>query len=401
MIHFDPSTRTFNLILKTSFYAFQVDETGVVVHLAHGPRPANAPSTAQVTAKATLFMSDERVSFEHQLRRDELVTFGDTTYHEVALKVAFPALPASIQPGEAAHLPIRDVLLRYAGHEIVTDARPGLSANKTSQVPGRTCEVCANPSERQTLRVFLRDPAQPFRAALCYRLTPEHDIIERWVELENTGEEIITVEACASATMHLPNGANELTSVTGLWGREFTTQREAVPMGLRILESRMAQGGHESNPFFFLNRPGQAWEETGAVWFGALELSGGWRIAVEHLPSLDVRVHAGYNPFDFELALAPGQKHITPALACGVSNEGWGGASRRLHAFARERILPAAKPNAPLRPVLYNSWEATYFNLSVAGQTELARKAAAIGVELFCLDDGWFGARRNDHAGLG
>ncbi|HQZ21343.1 MAG TPA: alpha-galactosidase [Thermoflexales bacterium] len=401
MIHFDPSTRTFNLILKTSFYAFQVDETGVVVHLAHGPRPANAPSTAQVTAKATLFMSDERVSFEHQLRRDELVTFGDTTYHEVALKVAFPSLPASIQPGEAAHLPIRDVRLRYAGHEIVTDARPGLSANKTSQVPGRTCEVCANPSERQTLRVFLRDPAQPFRAALCYRLTPEHDIIERWVELENTGEVTITVEACASATMHLPNGANELTSVTGLWGREFTTQREAVPMGLRILESRMAQGGHESSPFFFLNRPGQAWEETGAVWFGALELSGGWRIAVEHLPSLDVRVHAGYNPFDFELALAPGQKHITPALACGVSNEGWGGASRRLHAFARERILPAPKPNAPLRPVLYNSWEATYFNLSVAGQTELARKAAAIGVELFCLDDGWFGARRNDHAGLG
>jgi alpha-galactosidase len=124
-------------------------------------------------------------------------------------------------------------------------------------------------------------------------------------------------------------------------------------------------------------------------------------MAVEQLPSLDVRIHAGYNPFDFELNLAPQERHVTPALVCGCCPDGWGGASRCIHAFTRERVLPRPERDSPFRPVLYNSWEATYFNLSVAGQIELARKAAALGVELFCVDDGWFGARRHDHAGLG
>jgi alpha-galactosidase len=392
MITFNPNTRTFNINLKHSIYAFQVNEAGAVVHLAHAPRPQDAPFATQLNSAVTPFQSDDRASFEHQLRRDELVAFGDVNYHEVSLKVLFNTLPSAIQPNEAHHLPIRDVRLRYVSHEIVTDAQPGL-APPTART--------ANTSPRETLRVHLQDPMQPLRVTLCYRVTPEHDIIERWIELDNLGSTPIIIESCAFATMHVPNGANELTCTSGAWSREFTAQREVMPIGMRVLESRTVQGGHASNPFFMLNRPHQAWEDHGTVWFGALAYSGAWRIAVEHLLSLDVRAHTGYNPFDFELILAPAERHITPALVCGVSHDGWGGASRRLHAFTRERILPAPKSDMPLRPVLYNSWEATYFDLSVAGQIELARKAAALGVELFCLDDGWFGARRNDHAGLG
>ena len=114
-----------------------------------------------------------------------------------------------------------------------------------------------------------------------------------------------------------------------------------------------------------------------------------------------MRVHPGYNPFEFELVLGPGEQHVTPAVVCGVSVEGWGGASRRLHAFTRERVLPRPVEMSRFRPVLYNSWEATYLQGRHAGQTELARKAAKIGVELFCMDDGWFGARDHDRAGLG
>jgi alpha-galactosidase len=249
--------------------------------------------------------------------------------------------------------------------------------------------------------VTLQDPEQPFRVTLCYRLTPEHDILERWVELVNLGGDTITVENCAFATLHLPNGTRELTSVSGAWGREFTPTRECLPIGLRIFEGRSVQTSHVSNPFFLLNAPNQAWEETGVVYFGALAYSGAWRIAIEQLQTLDVRVHAGYNPFDFELKLAPNETHATPAIVCGVSGEGWGGASRRLHRFSRERVLPSPQRDLPQRPVLYNSWEATYFALSTESQIDLARRAASIGVELFCVDDGWFGARRNDFAGLG
>jgi alpha-galactosidase len=392
MIHFNPETKTFNLLLKSSYYAFQADAENCLVHLGWGPRPERTGEAFLLTGKSGYETSDVE-AFEQQTRRDELITFGDVSYHEVSLKVNFSTLPQTLNPGEAPHLPIRDVRLRYAGHEIVTTAQPGLTPTH-GQPP-------AKPDLRETLRVFLQDPVQPFRVVLCYRLTPEHDIIERWCELENLGQELITIEVCSFATLHLPNGTCELTSVTGAWGREFTTQRERLPLGLRILESRTVQTGHAANPFFLLNRPGRAWEESGVVYFGLLAYSGNWRITVEQLPSLDVRVHAGYNPFDFELKLAPQERHVTPALVCGVSLNGWGGASRRSHAFTRERVLPRPERDSSVRPVLYNSWEATYFDLSVAGQTELARKAAAIGVELFCVDDGWFGARRNDYAGLG
>ena len=392
MIHFNPETKTFNLLLKTSYYAFQADHENHLVHLGWGPRPGGTGEALLLSGRSG-YETSNVLAFEHQTRRDELVAFGDVSYHEVSLKVNFSVLSETVKPGEARYLPIRDVRLRYAGHEIVTTAQPGLA-------PAHG-QPAAKSDPRETLRIFLQDPAQPFRVTLCYRLTPEHDIIERWCELENLGQEPISIEVCSFATAHLPNGTSELTSVTGAWAREFTTQRERLPIGLRILESRTVQTGHAANPFFLLNRPGQAWEGSGTVYFGLLAYSGNWRMAVEHLPSLDMRVHAGYNPFDFELKLAPQERHVTPALVCGVSSAGWGGASRRIHAFTRERVLPHPERDSAFRPVLYNSWEATYFDLSVAGQIELARKAAAIGVELFCVDDGWFGSRRSDYAGLG
>lgn len=393
MIHFNPATKTFNLILATCVYAFQVDGEGRLVHLAWAPRPAGASADDVIDGRHGYELADSVASFERQTRPDEFLTFGDTTYHEVSLNASFASLPGAKAAHEALHLPIRDVRLRYAGHEITPDAQPGLA-------PAHGLPT-SDATPRATLRVTLRDPVQPFAVTLCYRLTPEHDILERWCELENTGQETISIEALDFGVLHLPRGTTELTSVFGNWAREFTTQRERLPVGSRVIEQRGVQTGHASNPFFLANRPGQAWEECGHVYFGALAFSGSWRITAEHLPTGDVRIHGGYNPFDFRLNLEPGQRHVTPAWVCGVSDSGWGGASRRLHAFTRQRVLPRAPGWAEERPILYNSWEATEFNLSYTGQVELARKAAAIGVEMFCVDDGWFGARRTDCAGLG
>jgi alpha-galactosidase len=391
MIHFNPTTQTFNLLTAASVYAMRVDGEGRLLHLAWGTRPAGAPADAVLSGPG--FEAFQRADELPITRRFELSTFGDSAQQEVGLKVGFAALPAQLKPGEAPHLPIRDLRLRYAGHEIVLDGEPGLAPSH-----GQPTAVA---SPRETLRVRLADPAQPFEATLCYRLTPEHDIVERWVELANTGSQAVQVDALAFATLHFPNGTTELTSVSGWWTREFTASRERLPVGVRSLEQKTVQTGHYTNPFFLLNRPGQAWEETGEVYFGALAFSGAWRIAFEQLYTLDVRCQAGYNPFDFGLTLQPGERHVTPAVVIGVSPEGWGGASRRLHAFALERVLPSPAEHPAVRPVLYNSWEATYFNLTPEGQVALARKAAAMGVELFCVDDGWFGGRRDDHAGLG
>jgi len=393
MIHFNPTTKTFNLLFKTSYYAFQIDPEGHLVHLGWGPRPAGSEEDSLISGEIEDASLRPRSSFETQVRPDEILTFGDVTSYRVTLKVSFPALPKPIKAHEAQHIPIRDVRLRYISHEVVNNAQPGLA-------PAHGLPVL-NSTLRETLCVHLSDPLQAFHVTLYYRLTPEHDILERWCELENAGSQVVTLEVCNFASLHLPNGANELTSLSGAWAREFTTQRQRLPAGTHILESRTLQTSHAANPLILLNRPGQAWEETGVAYFAALAYSGSWRMEVEQLPSWDVRLHAGYNPFDFEIQLKPSERHITPALVCGVSAEGWGGASRRMHAFVMERVLPRSPQQSRFRPVLYNSWEATNFNLSYENQVELARRAAAIGVELFCLDDGWFGTRRSDTAGLG
>ncbi|MBI5563641.1 MAG: alpha-galactosidase [Chloroflexi bacterium] len=389
MIHFNPDTRTFNLVLHTSYYAFQVDQVDRLIHVGWGPRPNHATSDDRISGAVAPMIYESPASFITQYRPDEVLTFGDLTVHHVTLKANFPSLPAPLKEGEALHLPIRDLRLRYVDHEIVTGAQPGFAP--THGLPVKDA------SPRETLRVRLKDPVQNFFVTLCYRLTPEHDIIERWLELENAGQDTVSLEVCNFASLHLPRGANELTYVSGAWAREFTPHRQHLSPGTHIIESRNLQTSHFTNPFFMLNRPGQTWEESGTVHFGALAYSGAWQIEVEQTDTWAVRVHAGYHPFDFQLDLAPGEKHITPALVSGVGADGWGGASRRLHAFTHERVLPRPRP----RPVLYNGWEATYFNLGFEGQAELARKAAALGVELFCVDDGWFGARRSDHAGLG
>jgi alpha-galactosidase len=392
MIRYNPETRIFNLLLKTSYYAFQLDEENRLVHLAWGTRP-DTTDNYLISGLVEYETHHSIAGFETQIRPDEILTFGDVTAYHVTLKANFPTLPHALASNEAPHLPIRDVRLRYASHEIVTNSQPGLA-------PAHGIPV-QNEMPRETLRVLMRDPVQPFSLTLCYRLTPEHDIIERWCELENAGQETITIDICNFASLHLPNGVSELTHISGAWAREFTSQRQSLPLGVYIMESRSLQTGHATNPIFLLNRPRQAWEESGTVYFGQLAYSGSWHITFEQLPTWDVRIHAGYNPFDFQMELAPGERHITPALVCGVSPSGWGGASRRMHAFALERVLPRS-PQAPcFRPVLYNSWEATYFDLSYDNQVALARKASAIGVELFCVDDGWFGSRRSDKAGLG
>jgi alpha-galactosidase len=123
-------------------------------------------------------------------------------------------------------------------------------------------------------------------------------------------------------------------------------------------------------------------------------------MAIEQTPYRQVRVTGGLNSFDFSYPLKPGEALETPPFYGGFSSAGFGAASRMMHRFTREQILPGGA-GSRLRPVLYNSWEATTFAVNEPGQRELAAKAAKLGVELFVMDDGWFGARNNDRAGLG
>ena len=251
-----------------------------------------------------------------------------------------------------------------------------------------------------TLEMTLRDTVQPIRVHLFYQVYPE-GILARWARLENMGTQPVQVEQMASAVWNLPAGPDyQLSWLTGQWGAEWQLHTAALQTGSQVLESRRGSTGHQANPWFAIGEQHATTEESGPVWFGELGWSGSWRMNVESTALHHVRVTAGYNPFDFAYVLRPGETLDTPRFYGGYTAHGQGEASRILHRFQLAEILPA-HPNPKPRPVIYNSWEATGFAVDEPGQRALAEKAARIGVERFVMDDGWFGQRQDDHAGLG
>jgi len=287
--------------------------------------------------------------------------WGGRYYNEPALKV-------TLADG------VRDLVLKYDSYEI----------------------------HDRTLVIRLKDIQYPLVVSLAYTVFPEDDIIRKEAAVENRTAQLVTIESAQSGVWYVPPGEGyRLTYLTGRWAGETQLTRQTIGPGKFVLESRRGNTSHQLNPWFAIDAGGHADEDHGRVWFGALGWSGNWKLVVEDTPPAhQVRVTGGYNDFDFSWPLKPGERLETPPYYGGYSGRGYGEASRLMHRFERDEILPDhAHPH--VRPVLYNSWEATTFNVNEAGQKALADKAARLGVELFVMDDGWFGARNNDQAGLG
>lgn len=352
---FDAASRTWRLDGGNVTYAFAVNEAGVLQSLYWGPRLAASDRITLETPRG-LSSVDPASSIETQ----EYPGWGGGLFTEPTLKLAYPD-------------GVRDVVLHY--------------------VSGRV--------EPNGATIELADISRPLHVTLHYSIDPQTGIVGRWTSIRNAGKEPVRLDQASSAAWSLPVGDDyRLHYLTGRWAAEWTLQERPVTAGSTVIESRRGSTSHQANPWFAIDRKGLSTEETGPVWFGALAWSGSWRISVDRDPLGDVRVVGGFNPFDFGYRLKPGETLDTPVFYGGYSDQGMGGASRLLHRFERDKILPQA-PAPRLRPVLYNSWEATEFAVDEKGQMALAEKAAKIGVERFVMDDGWFGARNNDHAGLG
>lgn len=293
------------------------------------------------------------------LINEEYPGWGGPFYEEPALKI-------TREDGD------RDLVLRYVSYRI----------------------------QQNDLEIELKDIRDPIEVTLHYRVYPHYGIVRRYATIRNGTKQALTIESAQSAAWYLPHGTGyQLTYLSGRWAAETQINHEPIHQGMKILESRKGHTSHNLNPWFAIDA-GDAAEESGNVWFGALAWSGNWRITVEQTPYEQVRVTGGFNTFDFAYPLRPGEALDTPAFFAGMTSEGRGSASRLMHRFERDEILPGGRKSR-LRPVLYNSWEATEFNVDQAGQESLADKAARLGVELFVMDDGWFGKRNNDKAGLG
>ena len=251
------------------------------------------------------------------------------------------------------------------------------------------------------LSILMKDISREVYVTLDYQADAETGILRRSAKIENRTAAPFTIEQVAAATWNLPRGTDyRLRYLTGRWAAEWNVQEQPIHPGKTLLESRRGTTGAQNNPWFAIDHDTTTDQDEGSVWFGALGWSGSWQIAIEQDALQQIRVTGGPNAFDFGYLLKPGETFATPTFFGGYSDHGIGGASRLMHRFEVDSLLPH-HPTPKLRPVLYNSWEATGFNVDEAGQMALAEKAASIGVERFVMDDGWFGQRKTDHAGLG
>jgi alpha-galactosidase len=357
---FDAASKIFRLDGGGVSYVFGVNSRGELQQLYWGGRLGATDGFPKAEPMREWASFDSSYSTTPQ----EYAGWGNGLFVEPALKVSF-------EDGN------RELALHYVSHAAVANG----------------------------FDIVLKDVGRPIFVTLHYTMDPASGILARSATIENRGVTAVTVEQAAAAAWMLPAGPYTLSYLTGRWAGEWTLNQEPLGPGARVMESRRGSTGHQANPWFALSA-GEASEDHGEVWFGALAWSGSWRITVEKDQLDAVRVTGGFNPFDFGLLLHPGQRLETPVFYGGYTPHGLGEASRTLHRFELDRILPrtagspaGARPRP--RPVIYNSWEATEFRVNEAGQMALAEKAAALGVDRFVMDDGWFGQRKDDHAGLG
>jgi alpha-galactosidase len=270
---------------------------------------------------------------------------------------------------------LRDIRLFYRRHEITEqDSRP-------------------------LLKIELADELYPLSVTACFRVFPDLDLIERWLVIENRGDRQLTLENAASACMMLEPGAYDLLHLTGRWADEAMPQQVPIRGSAQVLEARGLRF-HQALPFFMVRPSGEVAEEQGPVWFGTLAWSGNWTMRFEPMQSGVLQILGGINFWDTAWRLGPKESFTTPVMITGFCQDGCGGASRRLHRYIRRHVLPS-NLRGRLRPIGYNSWFTTYFDVNAEQQIELARQARDLGVELFVIDDGWFHGRNNDRGGLG
>ncbi|MCU7727957.1 alpha-galactosidase [Actinoplanes sp. KI2] len=246
------------------------------------------------------------------------------------------------------------------------------------------------------LAIRLADRFYPLEIVLHYRA--RGGALERWTSVTNTGAEPITVLRCDSAAWTVPHRPDyRLSHLVGAWNSEFRLRRERLPVAETVLTSRRGITSHHANPWLAVD-DGTAGEEHGEVWSAALACSGSWRVTVHRDPGGHTGWTGGTGHEGLVSRLEPGGSRETPIFAGVYTPDGFGAASRAWHDYLRAAVLPYPGES---RPVLYNSWEATGFDVDESGQLALAAKAQELGAELFVLDDGWFGARTSDRAGLG
>ena len=378
MIKYDRENKLFYLNTKTTTYVIGIFENEVLLHLYWGERLNNPFNTNIIT----------------QMKRRPLSArdYGDYSTNDFPLEYStFGSVDMRLPAFEAVHSDGgRITKLVYAEH-IITKGKPALKG-----LPATYCEGNDNV---ETLTIRLHDSLKDIDVYLSYTVFEDFNAITRSARIVNNGERFELNTALSATVDFFGMGDSEFIHLDGHWCRERHITRREIVHGNQNIESRFGASSAVHNPFMAICSKGVT-EKYGDVYGFSLVYSGNFTAGIELDGFNCGRAYIGINPFGFNFVLDKGEEFQTPEAVLVYSGNGLGEMSRIYHKLYRTRLCRGKYRDSD-RFVLLNNWEATYFDFNEEKIVDIAKKAAEIGVDTMVLDDGWFGSRNDDKAGLG
>ena len=380
-ILFHPSSGEFHLYNREISYILEILENGHLGHVYFGNRLTDREDFRYLTEYASRDMGacpfEGRRNFSLEHLKQEYPAFG-------AGDPRYPAFEMERADGS------RVVDFRYREHRIFSGKK---------RLEGLPAVYVEDAGEAETLEITLEDPEIHTQILLSYTIFRDEPAIARSARFVCQGPEPITLLRAMSGCLDLPDKDYQMVELAGAWARERHIHTRELNCGVQGVYSLRGCSSHQFNPFLALKRR-ETIECQGEAMGFSLVYSGDF-LAQAEVDNFDVtRVILGIHPQEFRWELAPGESFQTPEMVMAYSRQGLNGMSQTFHRLYRSRLARGVWRDQE-RPILINNWEATYFDFNEEKILEIARKAQELGIELFVLDDGWFGKRNQDNASLG
>ena len=380
-IHYDQDLLKFHLHNGEISYVIRICAGKFPEHVYFGRRLHDARPAREHFGhdKRPLFVwraeGEDRISLHHLAR--EYPQYGSSDFH----------YPASIVVQENGSRISEWV---YESHSITRGKVP------LESLPSTYVE---SEAEADSLELVMRDHVTGVRLVLTYSIFVDFPAVTRSARFENRGEGTVTLERAMSFSLDFGESDFEMIQLSGAWARERHIRSRPLVEGAQAVFSMRGTSSAEHNPFLALKRVSTT-EDTGDVFGFSLVYSGNFLAHAEVDAFCSTRLMMGIHPDSFRWPLGPGEHFETPEAVLVYSCDGLNGMSQTFHRLYRTRLARGVWRDRD-RPVLLNNWEATGCNFTEDKILHMAESAKALGIELFVLDDGWFGARDNDWSGLG
>ena len=380
-IHVNEEHKLFHLQTAKTSYIFKILENGNAGQLYYGPQIPVKKDYPNLASReehdCTNTLTVDQSDFQLELIKQEYAGLGKGDYRYPAYQITYPNGSRTSE-------------FEYTGYE-VADGKERLK-NMPSAFDDQG-------DDSQTLTVTFKDELANLVLQLHYTVFEKEDVIVRSATFINYGQEAVTLDRALSLQLDLPDHDYDMLQFSGSWARERHLIRTPLRSGIQSIGSLRVASSHQQNPFFALARPHTDNHQGSAFGFNFI-YSGNFIDSVEVDQFDTTRVLVGINPDDFGWKLANGESFQTPEAVMTYTSDGLNQMSQQLGAFYQDHLINQHFAHQD-RPILINNWEATFMDFNEAKLMKIVDQADKLGIEMFVLDDGWFGHRDDDKSSLG